>query len=100
LVLRLELIFFYQALSKLSLLKVLFVSIKNDFLLFFRLKFDSALNNLLNNANGVKNKKNKKDRRIFGIIRLRTNEILNQKFSMILDILIEKTPNPDNIIHK
>ncbi len=86
---------FYHAFSKLSLSKVLFFWIKNDFWLFFDLKSDFALKILLNKAIGVRNKKKIIESKILGIIWLRINASLNQIISIILENLFEKTPNAD-----
>lgn len=56
------------------------------------------LNILLSSAIGVRKKKYIIVSKTLGIIRLNTNDNLNHIFSIIIDVLKDKIPNPDKIV--
>ena len=65
------------------------------FWLLFELKLVWELNNLLSKAIGVRIKKKTNESKTLGMIWLNINESLNHIFSIIIDILYERTPIPE-----
>ena len=70
------------------------------FCLFLEINSDLDLNNLLSKASGVRMKKKIIVSKIFGTILLNIYEILNQIFSIMIEALLKKTPNPERTKHK
>lgn len=88
--------FYYQAFLKLFLSNDLFWGMKVVLWLFFEIKLELELNNLLNNAIGVRIKKNIIESKILGTIWLKIYESLNHIISIIIDNFRERTPIPEN----